>query len=320
MSARGPRNPAPGAPYANLTSPSGSPILLWHEDSLAGTRLRLRPKSVDVVVTSPPYNLGVRYGAYRDDRPFEEYLAWIGRLRDAVDLALAPQGSFFLNVGGPPRDPGRPWRVAQEVGERFVLQNVIHWVKSIALPQGALGRSSGVTRDLAVGHYKPVNSPRYLHGAHEYIFHFTRHGDVGLDRLAIGVPYQDTSNVTRWRGAGRGVRCRGNTWFLPYPTIRYRRTDRPHPASFPPELPERCVRLHGLARVRLVLDPFVGIGPSAEAALRLGVPFVGFDVDEAYLAEARRRLHSLGAVPAAPPVRPRRSRRASPARGLSPGP
>jgi site-specific DNA-methyltransferase (adenine-specific) len=282
--------------------------VLWNEDCIEGMRARLGSGSVDVVVTSPPYNLGVRYGAYRDDRPFEEYLAWIGRLRDAVDHALAPKGSFFLNVGGPPRDPWRPWRVAQQVGARFVLQNVIHWVKSIAIPQAALGRGSGVTRDLAVGHYKPVNSTRYLHGAHEYIFHFTRHGDVPLDRLAIGVPYQDTSNVTRWRGAGRGLRCRGNTWYLPYPTIRYRSTDRPHPASFPPELPERCLRLHGVSRLRLVVDPFVGIGASAEAAVRLGVAFVGFDLDGSYLTEARTRLRALGAVDATVTPRPDRRR------------
>ena len=314
MPARDRRDPVAGSPFARLTAPSGASIVLWNEDSIIGIPARLGARSVDVVVTSPPYNLGVRYGTYRDDRPFDEYLAWIGALRDAVDHALASEGSFFLNVGGPPRDPGRPWRVAQTVGERFVLQNVIHWVKSIALPHSALGRGTGVNRDLAVGHYKPVNSTRYLHGAHEYIFHFTRRGDVPLDRLAVGVPYQDTSNVTRWRGAGKGVRCRGNTWFLPYPTIRYRRTDRPHPASFPPELPERCIRLHGLARVRLVVDPFVGIGASAEAALRLGVGFVGFDLDGAYLAEAQRRLHALGAAESTGTMRLPRHRRVRPRR------
>ncbi|MCI4350606.1 MAG: site-specific DNA-methyltransferase [Thermoplasmata archaeon] len=272
------------------------PIVLWNEDSLKGFRTRLRRRTVDAIVTSPPYNVGVKYGAYRDDRPIAEYLRWIGRLRDAVDWALAPAGSFFLNVGGPPRDPARPWKVAQVVGETFVLQNVIHWVKSIAIPRSAIGREAGVTRDLAVGHYKPVNSERYLHGAHEYIFHFSRRGDVPLDRLAVGVAYQDTSNVGRWRGAARGVRCRGNTWFLPYPTIRRRRTDRPHPASFPPELPERCLRLHGVRRLHLVADPFVGIGPSAEAAFHLDVPFVGFDLEAGYLTEAANRLRALGAT------------------------
>jgi len=245
-----------------------------------------------VIVTSPPYNLGVHYSTYRDDRPREEYLRWTGALRDSVRSVLARKGSFFLNIGGPPSDPWLPWDVAREVAEGFVLQNVLHWVKSIAIDRASAGRSSGVASDLALGHYKPVKSNRYVHGAQEYVFHFTRNGDVPLDRLAIGVPYGDKSNVRRWQASRVGLRCRGNTWFLPYPTIRFRARDRPHPAAFPPELPEWCVRLHGLARTRLVVDPFVGIGSSAVAATRLGVSFVGFDLDRAYLEVAAQRVRS----------------------------
>ena len=51
-----------------------------------------------------------------------------------------------------------------------------------------------------------------------------------------------------------------------------------------------CIRLHGLQKVRLVLDPFVGLGSTAIAAYRLGVSCVGFDVDRTYLKEAARRL------------------------------
>ncbi len=244
-----------------------------------------------MVVTSPPYNLGVRYATYRDDRPREEYLRWTGRVRDAVQEVLADRGSFFLNVGGPPSDPWLPWDVAREVARGFVLQNVLHWVKSIAIDRASAGRAAGLPRDLALGHYKPVHSARYVHGAQEYVFHFTRRGDVPLDRLAVGVPYGDKSNVTRWRNGGAADRrCRGNTWFLPYPTIRDRARDRPHPATFPPELPEWCVRLHGVSRARLVVDPFVGIGASAVAAVRLGVSFVGFDLDEGYLRVAAQRV------------------------------
>lgn len=277
--------------------PRGSPIDLYAEDALDGIPRRIRPGSVSVVVTSPPYNLGVDYGRYRDDLTREEYLAWSRRVGSTVAAVLERFGSFFLNVGSPPRDPWLAWDVAREVGRSLVLQNVIHWVKSIAIDRQAAGRGAGLTRDLAVGHYKPVGSPRFLHGAQEYIFQFSAQGDVPLDRLAVGVPYQDKSNVGRWRRGSRDVRCRGNTWFLPYPTIRRRATDRPHPATFPTELPLRCLKLHGLSRVRLALDPFVGIGASALAAAELGVPFVGFDIDPSYLTLATERLREVGARP-----------------------
>ncbi|HXQ48485.1 MAG TPA: site-specific DNA-methyltransferase [Thermoplasmata archaeon] len=272
----------------------------------------LAPGSVDVVVTSPPYNLGVAYRSYADRRPRTEYLRFIGGVTRGLERVLAEEGSFFLNVAGSPKDPWLPWDVAREVGKTFVLQNVIHWVKSIAIDRASAGRSAHLTGDLAVGHYKPVASQRFLHGAHEYIFHFTRTGRVALDRLAIGVPYQDKSNVARWDRQSGDVRCRGNTWFLPYRTIRRSATDRPHPASFPPELPEQCLKLHGRARVRLAVDPFLGIGPSAIAAARLGVPFVGFEIDPIYLAVAADRLTAAGVRPIAsspPTARPPRARR-----------
>jgi site-specific DNA-methyltransferase (adenine-specific) len=270
-----------------------------------GLPRRVEPGRADVVVTSPPYNRGVAYGRYDDRRPRAEYLAWIGQVADTVRSVLSPSGSFFLNVGGSPTDPWLPLDVAQEVRQRFVLQNVIHWVKSIAIERALAGPTPHLTGDIAVGHYKPVPSRRFLHGAQEYVFHFTHRGDVELDRLAVGVPYQDKSNVARWRGGRRDIRCRGNTWFLPYATIRRRATDRPHPATFPPELPERCYRLHGLDRIQLAVDPFVGLGASAVAAARLGLPFIGFDIDAQYLSTARRRVETALTASAAGSARRR---------------
>ncbi len=158
------------------------------------------------------------------------------------------------------------------------------------------GAAAGLTRDLAVGHYKPINSDRFLNDCHEFIFHFTPGGSTNLDRLALGVPYQDQSNVTRWRAAADGVRCRGNTWFIPYETIQRRDRDRPHPATFPSRLPEQCLRLHGLNRVRLAMDPFTGLGSTAVACARLGVNFIGAEIDETYLEEAIARTRDAKTV------------------------
>jgi site-specific DNA-methyltransferase (adenine-specific) len=244
--------------------------------------------SVDVVVTSPPYNLGTRYHSHSDDAPRADYLAWCDTWAAAVQRALAPAGSFFLNVGGKPRDPYVPFDVLTVMRGHFVLQNVFHWVKSIAIMRDEVGDYPGLEADVVVGHYKPINSPRFVNDCHEYVFHLTHRGDVALDRLAVGVPYRDKSNVGRWKSAVRDRHCRGNTWFLPYPTILRRARDRPHPATFPPSLPERCIRLHGLRRVRLVLDPFMGLGSTAAACARLGVSCIGFEIDPRYCALARQ--------------------------------
>ena len=257
---------------------------------------RFEPRSVDVIVTSPPYNLGIAYNRYEDKLSAHDYLEWTNTWVAAAARVLRPDGSLFLNVGSRPIDPWTALDVAQAARSHLRLQNTIHWIKSIAIDMGSAGAAAGLTRDLAVGHYKPINSDRFLNDCHEFIFHFTPGGSTNLDRLALGVPYQDQSNVTRWRAAADGVRCRGNTWFIPYETIQRRDRDRPHPATFPSRLPEQCLRLHGLNRVRLAMDPFTGLGSTAVACARLGVNFIGAEIDETYLEEAIARTRDAKTV------------------------
>ena len=242
--------------------------------------------SVSVIVTSPPYNLGIEYRTYDDTMPRGEYLEWSDRWIGAAARVLDRAGSLFLNVGAKPTDPWTALDVAQAARKHLHLQNTIHWVKSIAIDKRE-GTNGG---PLSVGHYKPINSPRFVNDCHEFVFHFTPDGRTTLDRLSIGVPYQDQSNVTRWQRAADNLRCRGNTWFIPYETIQSRDKDRPHPATFPPRLAEYCFRLHGCGRVKLAMDPFLGLGSSAIAAAQLGIDFVGVELDAHYLKEAIARV------------------------------
>jgi len=241
---------------------------------------RLPDEDVDLVVTSPPYNLGIRYRKYSDRQDRQSYLNWCATWAAQIRRVLKPGGSFFLNIGSAPSNPMLPHEIVFQLRDLFVLQNTIHWVKSIAID------------DRTFGHFKPISSKRFLNDCHEYIFHFTINGKIDIDRLALGVPYQDKSNIARWSHTrGRDVRCSGNTWFIPYETIQSRAKERPHPATFPVALAENCIKLHGVSRVGTMLDPFLGIGNSAVAAQRCRIQeFIGFEIDQTYLAEAKRRL------------------------------
>jgi site-specific DNA-methyltransferase (adenine-specific) len=282
---------------------------LRQQDCIKGMS-RLGVESVDLVVTSPPYNLGIRYGKFSDTQDRESYLNWCGEWAAQVRRALKSDGSFFLNIGAAPSNPLLPHEIVSKFCELFVLQNTIHWIKSISIEDRCSRRPLGdgtrrqqthrsgashtkaATEIRSYGHFKPISSKRFLNDCHEYIFHFTKTGRVEMDRRAIGVPYQDKSNIARWRHTrGSDLRCRGNTWFIPYETIQNRQKERPHPATFPIQLAEWCIKLHGASRVHTMLDPFLGIGNSAIAAQRCGVKkFIGFEIDETYLAEARRRI------------------------------
>ena len=267
-------------------------ITIVRHDCIQGMK-RLEPRSVDLVVTSPPYNLGKVYTSYDDTIPRSRYLAWVAEWADGVARVLSEDGSFFLNIGGKPKDPWVPFDVLAVFRQKLRLQNVIHWVTSIAIEPEDLSWASRNGETVSFGHYQPINSRRFLNQAHEYVFHFTHGGHVDLDRLGIGVPYQDKSNVSRWKGAGNDLHCRGNTWFIPYETIHKRNKDRPHPATFPVKLPELCMRVHGIDRIRLAMDPFLGLGSSAEAAANLGVSFLGFEIDPEYARESCLRVQGM---------------------------
>lgn len=275
-------------PYASLRA--GRAVLRFYHADALDLFGRLGADRVDAIVTSPPYNLGVRYRSYHDALPDANYQAWTDRWIEAAATTLTSHGSLFLNVGAAPTRPWTALDVAQTARKHLVLQNTIHWIKSIVVEQADAGARAGLDRDLAVGHYKPINSERFVNECHEFIFHFTPDGHTPLARRAIGVPYQDKSNVSRWGTAGDDLRCRGNTWFMPYATIQNRHRDRPHPATFPPKLPQQCLRLHGLDRVRLTMDPFLGLGSTAVACAELGVSFVGCEIDQTYLDEAIERV------------------------------
>lgn len=253
---------------------------------LHGDCLQLLPLldagSVDVVVTSPPYNIGIGYGAYDDRRPRAGYLGWLAEVGRALHRVLAEDGSLFLNLGGTATDPWVVMDVAAAFRETFRLQNHIVWVKSLAIGNDTLG------------HFKPVNSRRFLNNNHEAILHLTKTGHADIDRLSIGVPYKDKSNIARW-GHARDRRCAGNVWFIPYDTVRSRAQKFDHPAGFPVELPRRCIRLCGAGPKR-VLDPFLGAGTTLVAAEELGCDGIGIEIDGTYVATALRRLGG-GAAP-----------------------
>jgi site-specific DNA-methyltransferase (adenine-specific) len=248
-------------------------------------------ETIDVIVTSPPYNIGKKYRSYNDVRPREEYLDWMEQVAQKSTKVLKEDGSFFLNVGGKPSDLWVAFDLAQRFRKHYQLQNTIHWIKSIAIPKQDVGNYKTITDDIAVGHYQPVNSKRYLSNCHEFIFHFTKTGNVEIDPLAIGVKYQDKTNIGRWKSAKKDIRGRGNTWFIPYTTIQ---NTREHPTIFPVKLPEMCIKLHGIRKDMVVLDPFMGTGSTALACQRLGVNYIGFEIDKSYVALAHKELLKQG--------------------------
>ena len=247
------------------------------------TTLKKHKPLADVVVTSPPYNLGKDYKTSTDKLAWAEYLSWTGEWGRALyEFGTSEHCHFFLNVGSSPTNPLVPfWVLEAMLSAGWVLQNEIIWVKAISLG------------DDSIGHYKPINSPRFINQTHENIWHFTKTGTEPIDRLAVGVPYKDKTNLKRWKGVSQDLRCQGNSWFMPYPTTQERRANKLHPCPFPAELPSRCIRLAGAHPGLKVLDPFCGTGETLLVASQMGLEGVGIDLNPEFLEVAAERLLSL---------------------------
>src|SRR5689334_8360560 len=109
-------------PYARVPGRAGSWCQFYAQDCIEVLK-HLPSQSVDVIVTSPPYNLGIEYGRYQDTLSRSEYLEWTHTWLAAAARALAPAGSLFLNVGAKPTDPWTALDVAQAARSHLRLQN-----------------------------------------------------------------------------------------------------------------------------------------------------------------------------------------------------
>lgn len=237
---------------------------------------KMKAGTVDVFITSPPYNLGIAYNSYKDKKREDEYLDWLMEIFMEIKRVMKEDASFFLNIAGSSSNPWLPFELMVRLRKVFVLQNHIEWIKSVSIGEESYG------------HFKPVVSNRFLHRNHEHVFHLTKTGSVRISRLNVGVPYKDKSNILR-RSHQHDLRCRGDVWFIPYHTVRKKSEKFNHPGTFPLALPQMCLKLHG-KHAPIVVDPFMGVGTTLLATHLEKGQGIGIDIDRNYVRVARQRL------------------------------
>ena len=257
-------------------------IKFYEGDCLKVMPKEIKDESIDVIITSPVYNIGAKYHKYNDKLPWEKYYSFITKASLEFYRSLKMDGSLFLNVGFTPRSPWTAMKIAEIFGKTFYLQNQIIWVKSVVI--------NGKTH----GHYQPLNSPRFLNNNWEFVFHFTKEGKRKLDALALSVPYIDETNKKRW-ASSIGKAPEGNVWFIKHES-RNQKNEAKHPAVFPVLLPEKCIKLHGITNNMVVLDPFMGTGATMLACRNLSnenttINGVGIELDKKYVEIAIGRCN-----------------------------
>ena len=260
----------------------------------------LAPRSVALVVTSPPYFSGKEYetaiGQGHVPESYSAYLAMLSGVLAACAEALEPGGRMAVNVANLGRKPYRSLSgdVARILEEELglLLRGEVIWAKA----KGAAG-------NCAWGTYQRPGDPVLRDLTERVVIASKGRFDRAIratERANAGFP----SEATIFRD--EFLEATVDLWEIPPESA----TRVGHPAPFPAELPRRLIDLYTY-RGDLVLDPFMGSGTTAVAALRTGRHFVGFDTDPGYVAAARARAGAERQVleacrgDADAPVRPR---------------
>ena len=227
----------------------------------------LPDNSVHLMVTSPPYNATKEYD---QDLSLDEYLAFLKQVFEETYRVLVPGGRACINVANLGRKPYLPLtsfitQIMLDIG--FLMRGEIIWDKA-----------ASASPSTAWGSWKSASNP-ILRDVHEYILIFSKSDykrqltkkEKAEKKNSIGRDEFLEYTKTIWQMKAESARRIG------------------HPAPFPEELPARLIELYSF-ETDIVLDPFMGSGTTAIAALKNKRKFVGFEIMEDYITLAEERL------------------------------
>ena len=264
---------------AGVTAVLGRPacrtenVALYHGDALE-LLAALPPSSVDLTVTSPPYNIGK---AYENRLQIDDYVGWCERWIRQIHAATTATGAFWLNVG-----------YLQVPGK----------AKALPIPYLLWNRVDFFLVQEVVWHYGAgVASRRSFSPRNEKFLWFVkdeRHYMFDLDAVRdpnVKYPNQKKHGKLKCNPLGKNPT---DVWTFPKVTSGANRSARErtsHPAQFPLAVIDRVVKASSCPG-DVVLDPFIGSGTTAEAALKQGRVVVGFEMRRDYIEIARRRVET----------------------------
>jgi site-specific DNA-methyltransferase (adenine-specific) len=236
---------------------------LIHDDVL--TTRQVEENSIDLVVTSPPYNVDIKYNSHKDDITYADYLEFSEKWMTRCYEWLKDEGRFCLNIpldknkGGQQSVGADLTTVAKRIG--FQYHSTVIW------------NEGNISRRTAWGSWKSASAPFVIAPVELIVVLYkNKWKKTGGSRLS-DVSREEFMQWTNgmWTFNGESKKRIG------------------HPAPYPIELPHRCIKLFSYVD-DVVLDPFSGSGTTMIAAVKNNRRGIGIDVDKKYCELARKRI------------------------------
>ncbi len=235
---------------------------IYNEDCITGLK-SLPDKSVDLIVTSPPYNLNINYQDHKDDMTLESYYDWCKLWIGECFRVLKDGGRFCLQIGCFQPQLNEPsystfTKLFQDAG--FTFREFIIWNKN------------QIPKRTAWGSWMSPSNPRIL-PPFEMIINFHKTTPKILEK--------GQTDLTR----EEFIQWTNGLWVIAPESAKKRN----HPAPFPEELAYRCIKMHSYVG-GVILDPFNGSGTTTSVAKKLKRSYIGFDITPEYCKLAEDRL------------------------------
>lgn len=241
-------------------------IVIFNSDFLSSEEIP--ENSVDLVVTSPPYNVDIHYGSYDDRIPYKAYLDFTRKWISKCYRLVKDDGRFCLNI---PLDKNKG-------GQQSVYADIVTIAKDIGWRYHAsiVWNEQNISRRTAWGSWQSASAP-FVIAPVEMIAVFYK--------KCWKKQHSGVSDITR----DEFIKWTNGVWSFQGESKKRVQ----HPSPFPVELPKRCIKLFSYVG-DLVLDPFLGSGTTLLACLETGRRGVGVEIDPKYCEIAKRRLLKEG--------------------------
>lgn len=223
---------------------------------------------VDAIITSPPYNFGVEYNQYNDNKDFSNYFDWLNKVWDKCYELLEYGGRLIINI----QPMFSEYKPSHHIISSYLINKGLLWKAELLWEKNNYNCNY-----CSWGSWKSPSSP-YFKYTWEFIEIFCK-GSLKKDgkKEYIDISGDEFKKLVyaKWSIAPERKKL--------------------HPAPFPIELPERLLKLLTYKN-DLILDPFMGSGTTGVACKKLGRNFIGIELDEKYFNIAKQRIENEGGL------------------------